>query len=409
MAATLSIFIFVLTVLAILLCARWIPEWAAALGGAVAVIELELDSLSSAWHALYAQADVLFFFAGLALATAVAEDAGIFEWLTWRAARWADGSSRRLWFAVAGVACVTTILLTNDAAVLVIAPLAAVMARTLRLPAAPFVLTIAFVANAASAVLPISNPTNFIIAHAAGLNLASYLRAVEVPALAALLAAMCVLMLIFNRPSSERYQLEGAREPGRPETVITIVLALMAGGMIFASALSLAVGTTALAFAAILIVLCACSARRSAITVLRRSHISIVALVAGLFVIVDGLRATGALTLPVRWLSASAGPLTVTLTALLANVFNNLPVSIVVVQILHHPFISPAAATKLAAGSILGLAIGPNLTTIGSLSTILMLIVVRARGVEIAPKDFILPGVAVCAASVLAATAALML
>ena len=404
----ITVLIFALTIAAMILLAGRVPEWLCATAGALAVICLRLDTTESAWRAIATQWDVLLFFAGLALVTAAAEEAGVFEWITFRAALWGGGSSRRLLGAVLAVSAVTTILLTNDAAALVIAPLVAVMVRRLALPPLPFVLCIAFIANAASAILPISNPTNFIVANGAGMNLPRYLRAVELPALLALCVALLVLWFLFARPRTERYRTDVLNAPKAPHWAALATLAATAGGMILASAFSRPVGVVAFAGAGALLAvlnITGSSMRRALV----RSHSSIVVLVASLFVIVDGLRSTGALVMPVQWLSGLSAPMIAAIMSLLANVFNNLPVSMLVIQVLHHNSMHSAATASVAAGSIVGLAIGPNLTTIGSLSTILMLIVLRSRGIVIGVKDFMLPGLAVSAATIGVAVAALLL
>ncbi len=405
---TAAIIIFAATAAAIMQLGKRIPEWVSALCGAFCVLLFRVDSPANAWNAIATQWDVLLFFAGLTLATAVAEEAGVFGWGTWRAAVWGKGSSRRLYVAIVAIAAVTTILLTNDAAVLVIAPLAAIMVTRLQLPALPFVLSVAFIANAASAILPISNPTNFILARAAGMNLERYVRAVEMPAVFALCAGCVILWLLFGRSRSERYAVEALHTLRAPRVAFVVVLIATALAMIVASALSLPVGATALAGGLALAALLArsLSALRNALS---RSHLTIVVLVASLFVIVDGMRSSGALSVPVRWFSDSGAAASALATALFSNIFNNLPVSIVVTQMLHHDLTRPALAAKLAAGAIIGLAVGPNLTTVGSLSTILMLIVVRERGIAVSAKDFLLPGIAVTAATLAASLAAFLL
>jgi arsenical pump membrane protein len=136
-------------------------------------------------------------------------------------------------------------------------------------------------------------------------------------------------------------------------------------------------------------------------------------LAAGFFVVVDALRTTGALDGAAHFVVAAvrhdrgyAEVVSMLLTAIGGNVFNNLPSAMIASQIAHHATLSPPLAARFAAGSIIGLAVGPNLTTIGSLSTMLVLIELRRRGVDVRARQFALPGAIVTVATLAAAALA---
>ncbi len=404
--------IFALTIGAIVFLAERISEWKAALIGACLMLLGGIETVPSAWATLLAEWDVLLFFAGLAVIVAAAEESQLFAWLAQVAARVADGSGRRLYFAVLCVAGIVTVFFTNDAAVLVMIPLVAQLVRTFGLPVAPFALSVAFIANAASALLPISNPTNYIIAQAAGLTLFPYLRLVALPGLAAAAAALLFLWLFFGRRMRATYD-PAATAAKAPTLVFRLTFGLVAVAMLTASALHFPVGAAAIGGGAVLILLIAIESGKQAASALRRTHVSIVVLVASLFVVVDGLRHAGLLDAPTRWLAevlhahdAIAAPLSALLMALASNVANNLPMSMVAVQMLHHDAFSGAGATRFAAGTIVGLAIGPNLTPVGSLSTILVLITLRRTGLQVALHEYLVPGALVTAITLLAAALA---
>lgn len=404
--------IFALTIGAIVFLAERISEWKAALIGACLMLLGGIETVPSAWATLLAEWDVLLFFAGLAVIVAAAEESQLFAWLAQVAARVADGSGRRLYFAVLCVAGLVTVFFTNDAAVLVMIPLVAQLVRTFGLPIVPFALSVAFIANAASALLPISNPTNYIIAQAAGLTLFPYLRLVALPGLAAAAAALLFLWLFFGRRMRATYD-PAATAARAPTLVFRLTFGLVAVAMLAASALHFPVGAAAIGGGAVLILLIAIESGKQAASALRRTHVSIVVLVASLFVVVDGLRHAGLLDAPTRWLAevlhahdAIAAPLSALLMALASNVANNLPMSMVAVQMLHHDAFSGAGATRFAAGTIVGLAIGPNLTPVGSLSTILVLITLRRTGLQVALHEYLVPGALVTAITLLAAALA---
>lgn len=404
--------IFALTIGAIVFFADRISEWKAALIGACLMLLGGVETFSSAWSTVLSEWDVLLFFGGLATIVAAADESRLFAWFAQLTARIADGSGRRLYLAVLAIAALVTVFFTNDAAVLVMIPLVAQLVRSLGLPVVPFALSVAFIANAASALLPISNPTNYIVAHAAGLSLLSYLRLVGLPGLAAALAAMLFLWLFFGKRMRATYDPHGSERVAAPAPAFGIVLALVAIAMLSASAMRLPVGLAAACGGAALLAVLLFEGRTLAFAAIRRAHLSLVVLVASLFVVVAGLRQAGVLDAPTRWLAellrahdAIAAPLSALLMAIASNVVNNLPLSIVAVQMLQHDAFTVGHPTRFAAGTIVGLAIGPNLTPFGSLSTILVLISLRRTGLPIPLREYLIPGALVTAITLLVASA----
>ena len=180
--------------------------------------------------------------------------------------------------------------------------------------------------------------------------------------------------------------------------------------MVAASALRVPVGAVATAGGAALVGLLAMRGGGKALAALRATNFSVVVFVASLFVVVAGLRNSGILATPtallVRLLETHAGaaaPLSALFMALASNVVNNLPLSMLAVQMLQHDGFSQAIGTRFAAGTIVGLAIGPNLTPIGSLSTILLRLSLRRRGLELPLRAYVIPGITVTALTLLAA------
>lgn len=410
----LALAVFAATILSIVLFKRRIPEWIAALCAAGIVIALGVEPWRAAVTALASQWNVLLFFAGLSGLVAIADATGLFRALAVSAARRAQGSARRLLVTMLILAAIVTAFLTNDAAVLVLTPLVAELVNRWRLPVAPFAIGIALMANAASAVFPISNPSNFIIADAMHFNLAEYLGAVGIPALAALGTALVILPLILARQLRDGYQAEYGRSETDP--VAGGLLAVTACAMLAASIVRFPVGVVCAVAALVSLAIIALRGRDVAAAALRSANLSLVALAAGFFVVVDALRTTGALDAAARLLVAAvrhdrgaAQSVSMALTALGANAFNNLPSAMIAAQIAHHASFSPLLGAKFAAGAILGLAVGPNLTTVGSLSTMLVLIELRRRGVDLRARQFAVPGAIVTVATLAAAALAFAL
>jgi arsenical pump membrane protein len=140
------------------------PEYIWALAGALLLVWLGLLSLREALTGIARGADVYMFLAGMMLLAELARQEGLFGWLAAWAGRMARGSPTRLFALVFGVGTVVTIFLSNDATAVVLTPAVAAVVRAARArEPLPYLFICAFIANAASFVLPISNPANLVL------------------------------------------------------------------------------------------------------------------------------------------------------------------------------------------------------------------------------------------------------
>jgi arsenical pump membrane protein len=393
-----TVVIFVGTIAAIVTRPKGIAEWIWALGGAFVLVAFGLEPAVAAIGALAAQLDVLLFFAGLMTMIAIAEQAGFFEWVAFRSATLAGGSSSRLFLGVMATTVVLTVFLTNDAGAIVMTPIVYAMTLHLRITPRPFVLACAFLANGASLILPISNPVNFIVSRSVGMDFLSFLRLVSLPGAAA--AAMTALAVWWTCRRSVRGRFDEARvtplsteKRFLPETVVLLIVS--AGALIVALAEGWRVGLTA----------CLCGLGLTCHALLRRrldpsrlardANPGIIALVASLFCLADALLRSGALSGPAAAIEslATARPEAMAADAAagmaaLSNLVNNLPASMIAIASMHAAHLSTAATQRFAAGTIVGCDIGPNFTTVGSLSTLLWLVILRQRGYDVTARDY---------------------
>jgi arsenical pump membrane protein len=141
-----------------------LPEATWAGTGAVMLVVFGLLPWSDALKAVAKGTDVYLFLSGMMLLAELARKEGLFDFLAGRAARLARGSAMKLFALVYGVGIVATVFMSNDATAVVLTPavFAATKAAKVKDPL-PYLLICAFIANAASFVLPISNPANLII------------------------------------------------------------------------------------------------------------------------------------------------------------------------------------------------------------------------------------------------------
>jgi arsenical pump membrane protein len=376
-----------------------LPEFIWAVAGAVLLVLLNLLPWPDALAAAAKGIDVYFFLIGMMLLAEVARKEGLFDWLAAQAVRYSRRSAKRLFLIVYGVGTIVTIFLSNDATAVVLTPAVYAATRAAKVEPLPYLFICAFIANAASFVLPISNPANLVVFGKQMPPLLAWLRIFALPSAVAIVTTFVALRL------AQRQALEAtvaAVDDIVPLTLggklAALGIAMTAVVLLMASALGWDLGLpTFIAGAAVTTVVLAIG-RQSPLLVLKDVSWSVLPLVAGLFILVEGLNRTGLLPVLARVLkeAATASPQTASwiagiVVAVASNLVNNLPMGLI------------AATTSQAAhvpahviGAILiGVDLGPNLSVTGSLATILWLIVLRREGENVGASRFLKLGLVV--------------
>jgi arsenical pump membrane protein len=401
--------------LSVLLVRPWrVPDWAAALGGGLLMVAVGIWTPQQAVGQLAQSGDVMLFFVGLGVASATADRAGLFQAAARLAAAGARGSQRRLLISLFVAGSVLTAVLSNDATALLLTPVAFASATRLGLNPRPYVFACALVANAASFLLPVSNPANLVIMAHAPLNLSAFLVRLMVPSLLALCATLLGLLVVFRvelQPPFAELPMSGPALTRRTRASLIGVSGL---GVLYvlASAMGWPLGRVAVTGAILLVVMDALVAGWDPWGVAREVPWSLLGLVAGLLLLVGGAEQTNLFEPLVRAieLTATLGPNglpgLVVGTAVLANLINNLPAALVAATALSN-VPSGVEHSNLVAAAIVGVNLGPNLTTIGSLATMLWLLLLRRRGLEVSALEYIRVGGVVTVPALALAAAAL--
>ena len=377
---------------------KGIPEWVWVLAGAALLLVLGLESFGAAVSSVAAQWNVLLFILGLMGISAAAENSGVFEWIADIMLAKAHGSRRRLFVWTFMLGAVLTAFLSNDATAIVFTPVVYRAVAKRGIDALPYLYACTFVADSASFVLPFSNPANLLVLPRPDLiNFAAHLGPA---AIFAVIINLVVFLLIFRTRLRGRYEMI-APSPLQPRTRNTLVaLAVISVGYVGALLAGLPLGPVALTGALIVLAVSGTTPREAS----GRIGWSTFLLLAGLFVLIRAIERAGIVDRIVLALHQSAGHglLLADLTAsfgaaVAANLFNNLPVAAMSGTVVAH-----AGSALIAYPLIAGIDLGPNLTTSGSLATILWLSVVRARGVQVSPLEYLRLGLAVVPAMLVA-------
>ncbi|REO46019.1 arsenic transporter, partial [Mycobacterium tuberculosis] len=258
--------------------------------------------------------------------------------------------------------------------------------RRLRTPVRPYAYATAHLANAASLLLPVSNLTNLLAYHGAGISFTKFTLLMALPWLSAVAAVYVVFRWFFARDLRvvpDRQQLKPA--PRLPMFVL-VVVALTLGGFAVAESVGLAPTWAALAGAAVLALRSLRRGHTSVLRIARAVNVSFLVFVLALGVVVhavmlNGMAARMSAVLPTgSGLPALLG--IAALAAVLANVVNNLPATLVLVPLVAAG--GPAAVLAV----LLGVNIGPNLTYAGSLSNLLWRGVLRRHNVDASVGEY---------------------
>jgi arsenical pump membrane protein len=369
-------------------------EWHWAVGGAIAEIAIGGVTGSAALAAVAAGANVYAFLIGILALAETARSQAIFEWLAGRAAELTSSRARLLGLVyLAGV--LVTATLSNDTAIIVLTPAALALGRRIGGSPVPYLLACAFVANAASFLLPTGNPANLLFYGPDMPGLGSWLSIYGLAALAAIALTFVALAWGSRTALREPARVEIDRTRSTPLGRLALgLLGASALALVIASAFGLSLGATALSCAIVATAVLWFGDRTVARTVVRGTAWSVVPLVAGLLVVVAALEGAGVTRLAargldlVRLLPGGVGrEVAGFATTVLANAANNLPAAVFAGRAL-----TAAPAHPLAHAVLVGIDLGPNLSVGGSLATLLWLIALRREGVEMTPLRFFFSG-----------------
>ncbi|MGJ5079257.1 arsenic transporter [Bradyrhizobium sp. HKCCYLS3013] len=388
-----------------------LPEavWAAA--GAILLVALGLLPPADALTGIRKGVDVYLFLIGMMLIAELARREGLFDYLAAYAVEHARGSPQLLFLLVYAVGTLVTVLLSNDATAIVLTPAVYAATRAAGASPLPYLYVCAFIANAASFVLPISNPANLVVFGERMPHLTEWLRQFTLPSMAAIALTYVALWLTQRRALREETLRTDVEKPhlSREGRLAAFGIGAIAAVLLTASALDVQLGLPTfvcgvVTAAAILLV-----GRQSPWPVIQGISWGVLPLVGGLFVMVEGLSRVGAIGQLSAWLhqgvtssphgTAWAAGL---ITAVADNIANNLPVGLVAGSVAT----SDHLPHEVIRAILIGVDLGPNISVTGSLATILWLTALRREKIEVTAWQFLKIGLVATPPALIAALAA---
>jgi arsenical pump membrane protein len=376
------------------------PEAAWAVGGAVLLLVAQLLPFPDFLRGVAKGTDVYLFLIGMMVLAEVARRESLFDWLAAIAAAHARGSATRLFALVYVVGTVVTVFLSNDATAVVLTPAVAAVTRAVRArDPVPFLLICAFVANAASFVLPISNPANLVIYGSHMPHLMQWVSRYGLSSVLAIVATFALLWATQRQALRQEIALPGERPTLRfggkvaAAGIVVTAIVLMAVSAV-GGQLGLPTCVAGLATAGLVL---GVSGGRPW-PMVKDIAWGVLPLVAGLFVLVEALARTGVISSLGQLLQSMiaesperAGWASGLAIGVAVNLMNNLPAGLIAGTVLETAQHTPVVTSRI----LIGVDLGPNLSVTGSLATILWLVAMRREGVRMTSGRFLRIGLVV--------------
>jgi arsenical pump membrane protein len=311
------------------------------------------------------------------------------------------------------VGVVVTVLLSNDATAVVLTPAVLAAVQAAEAEPLPYLLICAFIANAASFVLPISNPANLVVYDGGMPPLREWLLTFGLPSIASIVVTFLVLRWLATKHLQGGMKTDVDARPLSPTGKLTVLgIGFLALVLLLASALNLDLGAPACLAGLVVAGVISFRDRTAPKDLVKGISWSVLPLVAGLFVMVEALNGAGALGLAVRALNhlKQAVPIQAALEsgfgiAILSNLLNNLPSGLITAAAIKAAHVTGPLRNAV----LIGVDLGPNLSVTGSLATILWLIAIRREKLNVSFWDFLKWGAVVMPPALLLALVAALL
>jgi arsenical pump membrane protein len=399
----MHVLLAVLLFVAVLVLVIWQPRglsigWPAAVGGLLAVA-LGVVSVADVAEVVGIVWDATLAFVAVILISLVLDAVGLFEWAALHMARAARGSGLRLFLYSVLLGALVAAFFANDGAALILTPIVYEQVKALRLkPAAilAFVMAGGFIADSTSLPLVVSNLVNIVSADFFHIGFLAYAARMLPVDLAAAAASLAALYLFFRRDLPRAVETSGLKPPSaairdpRLFRLSWAVLGLLLVGYLGSQALRLPVSAVAGGSALLLLLFAQGSPAVDVKRLVVEAPWKIVVFSIGMYVVVFGLRNAGLTALVAHALTwaAARGQLAGILfagylAAVLSSIMNNMPTVMVGALAIRGAAVHGGAQQAMALANVIGSDLGPKITPIGSLATLLWLHVLERRGVKI--------------------------
>ena len=392
--------IFLLTLIFVI----WQPKglgigWTATIGAMLALMTgvIGMDDIPVVWDIVW---NATFAFIAIIIISLLLDEAGFFKWVALHVARFAKGNGHWLFAFIVLLGAVVSAFFANDGAALILTPIVIAILTALRFNPATtlaFIMAAGFIADTASLPLVVSNLVNIVSADFFKVPFDRYALVMVPVNLVSVLASLVVLYGFYRKDIPNAYALEWVDEPNSAitdkATFTTgwVVLAALLFGFFVFEPMGVPISVIAGLGALVLLIVAYMGKKLSIMPVVKNAPWQIVIFSLGMYLVVYGLKNAGLTDYLATLLQGleQQGLLVATvgtgfLSAILSSVMNNMPTVLIQALAIDGAHItSPMIKEAMVFANVIGCDLGPKITPIGSLATLLWLHVLATKNIKV--------------------------